>query len=67
MLILVKKKADYTCFHNHTASAPAWIHAVHLKKNTDATPHQAKKNNANQKNNRTQMQSCENSKTESLT
>jgi hypothetical protein len=63
MLILVEKKANLACFHIQMTAPCAWSHVPRVEKNSSATSRQAKKNNANTKSKRPQLQSCENSKT----
>jgi hypothetical protein len=60
---LVQKKASDTCLHIHMAAVSAWSHVLCVEKNSSATSRQAKKNNANPKNNRPQLQFCGNFKT----
>jgi hypothetical protein len=42
----VQKKVVYTWFHKHKNAPSTWMHAGHVEKNGDATPKQAKENNA---------------------
>ena len=56
-MILVQKKAAYTCLHMHTAAASTWIHAGHVKKNDIYTQKQTEKNVATKKSNLSHKQS----------
>ena len=62
-LILVKKKAYDTCFHNHTAALSTWSHAEHVKENEYLTSKQAHKRITNTKSNCSLLQTCEIPKT----
>jgi hypothetical protein len=51
----------------HTASVSTWKHVERVRKNAYCTPKQALKIVANPKSNRSQLQSCANSKTATRT
>jgi hypothetical protein len=57
-LILVKKKVNDTCFHNHTVTVSTWNHAEHVDKNGYLTMIPLQENVANTKSNCSLLQTC---------
>ena len=57
-MILVKKKANYACFHIHTEAVSTWSHGRHVEKNGYATSKQTLKMIATAKYNANLKQSC---------